>query len=237
MAEINLPDSERKALEAIEESVLRDLIQTAFRDAHLGDLHRLPLASSGPYVSSKLHHFTEALSNYRQAKSAKNRENKRYDLMRAGDDLLFAVMQMKHRVEVEAKDRELFRIDDYVRQPWRFGRILDVRIYYQWRKSTEDEWQSGNIAFSHEVRPRYVLNDSPAKRKPSVAKQAQQLQDELASIWEHLTQSALFSLRDFFREGGDGKEIPESFRAIPDLSGNLTNFSTVFWKKTSNRVR
>ena len=39
---------------------------------------------------------------------------------------------------------------------------------------------------------------------------------------------ALFSVRDFFRNGGNGADIPEAFDAITDR-GSLNNFSLKFW--------
>lgn len=232
MAEINLPDSERAAIRAIDENVLRALIDKATQDGYADEMHRLPLSGCGPYVTSKLHYFFDALTRYRDAKSAKNRA------LRAGDDLSFAVMQMKHRLKIDEKDRETFRIDDNILSPWRFGRNLDVRVSFSWRRSGDDEWQHGSIVFNHDVRPRYVVDPSPPKRKPSAAKQAQQLQDELASIWEQLKRSALYSVRDFFRNGGDGKDIPASFQAVPDAhGGHLNNYSTIFWKTKSSGSR
>jgi len=90
------------------------------------------------------------------------------------------------------------------------------------------------IAFHHEVKPRFVYDPSPPKRKPSAAKQEETLQKDLASEWQHLMRLALCSVRDFFREGGDGSNIPEKFQVVPDeRSGGLNNYSAIFWKRTS----
>lgn len=42
---------------------------------------------------------------------------------------------------------------------------------------------------------------------------------------------ALYSVRDFFREGGDGSKIPETFKAVADPhTGELNNYSLRFWR-------
>ncbi|MBY5786713.1 hypothetical protein HFN62_23675 [Rhizobium leguminosarum] len=234
MGVINLPESERNALAAIDENVLRSLIDKACDEGRQSDLNRLPLSSCGAYVGSKLYNFEQALKRYREAKSAKNRESKHYSARRAGDDLSFAVMSMKQRMATEETERETVRIDDNIMPPWTFGRKLSVRVYYRWRGPDEIDWQSGSIVFRHEVRPRYVYDPSPPKRKPSAAKQAEQLQEELGSTWEDLTLMALCSVRDFFREGGRGSDIPEEFEVVPDShDGHLNNYSTIFWKTPS----
>jgi len=40
----------------------------------------------------------------------------------------------------------------------------------------------------------------------------------------------LYSLRDYFKGGGDGSKIPQSFQAKTDsYSRGLNNFSAKFW--------
>ncbi|TCR76791.1 hypothetical protein [Rhizobium sp. BK376] len=234
MGVINLSQEEHKALDAIDERVLDSLIDRACDDTRLGDLYHLPLSSCGPYVGSKLYSFEQALKAYREAKSAKNRESKHYSALRTGRDLSFAVTQMKRRVETEDRDRETFRIDDNILPPWTFSRKLSVQVSYRWRDAGETDWHSGGIVFLHEVKPRYVYDPSPPKRKPSAAKQAAQLQEELHSTWEHLKTQALCSVRDFFRDGGRGSDIPEEFQCVPDPRGYLNNYSTDFWRPPSS---
>ncbi len=42
---------------------------------------------------------------------------------------------------------------------------------------------------------------------------------------------ALFSLREFFRKGGDGGAVPEMFTVRPSShGGGLNNFSCNFWR-------
>ncbi|WP_245438912.1 hypothetical protein [Bradyrhizobium sp. SK17] len=43
---------------------------------------------------------------------------------------------------------------------------------------------------------------------------------------------ALYSVRDYFREGGDGDKIPDTFQATVDShSRGLNNYSTQFWRQ------
>jgi len=55
------------------------------------------------------------------------------------------------------------------------------------------------------------------------------MQEKLSRIWEYLMNGALFSLREYFENGGDGSKIPETSRATVDGRGGLNNFSTRFW--------
>lgn len=61
-------------------------------------------------------------------------------------------------------------------------------------------------------------------------RQAQERQGALYREWEHLKSLALYSVRDFFRDGGNGAEIPKIFQATPDAyMRGLNNFSAKFW--------
>lgn len=230
MGEINLTDSEKRALKAIDECKLDELIDQALQEEHSGALHRLPLSSCGPYVATKLHYFGESLREYRESRSARKREDKHSHARRAGSDLSFAVGSMKRRMETEEQDGQLFQIDDRIPWPYRFSKKLQVTVSYRWRGTIEDEWTYGSTTFRHEVRPQPVYALSRPKRKSSAAKQAQDLHDELSRTWEHLKRLALYSVRDYFRDGGDGSKIPESFQAIADPhTQGLNNFSAKFW--------
>jgi len=111
---------------------------------------------------------------------------------------------------------------------------LSVRVGYRWRRTVDDEWTFASITFTHihDPRPDYTL--PTPKRKPSATKREQELQNSLHQTWEHLMRGALYSVRDYFRQGGDGAKIPESFRATVDsYSRGLNNYSTQFWREQS----
>ncbi|MES6350847.1 hypothetical protein U6U03_12115, partial [Cutibacterium acnes] len=116
--------------------------------------------------------------------------------------------------------------------PYRFSKELSVRVGYRWRRTVEDEWTFASITFTHvhDPRPDYTL--PIPKRKPSAAKQEQERQNSLYQTWEHLMRGALYSVRDYFRDGGDGDKIPDTFQATVDShSRGLNNYSTQFWRK------
>lgn len=227
---INLTNSEIIALKAIDKHELDKFIEEALEREQLSPLHQLPLSSCGPYVSNALHRFGEALSAVRAAKSAKNQEEKSSRARRAGMDLSFAFGQMKNRMETEEQEGQLFRIDDNIYWSTHFSKHLTVRVSYRWRKSAEDDWQTGSIKFEYDFQERPDYSIPRPKRKPSAAKQAQELQDKLSQTWESLMKQALWAVRDYFRDGGDGSKIPDTFTAIPDQSGGLNNHSLRFWK-------
>ncbi|MER8370597.1 hypothetical protein NKH84_24060 [Mesorhizobium sp. M0902] len=210
MGEINLTDSEKDGLKAIDERELDGLIDQALREEHSGALHRLPLSSCGPYVATKLHYFSESLKEYRDSRSVRKREDKHFQARRAGSDLSFTFGSMKRRMEVEEREGQLFHVDDHIHWPYRFTKNLQITISYRWRRTVEEAWTHGSIEFHHEVHPHLCYALPRPKRKPSAAKQAQNLQDELSRTWEHFMRLALYSVRDYFRNGGDGREIPES---------------------------
>lgn len=232
MGEINIARDEQVAIAAIDTSELDNLIEQAIREERSGDLHRLPLGNCGSYIATKLHSFDRALARHREAKAPRKRAETEYDLQRAARELSFAVGAMKRRMEEEKKEGELFFVDDHIMPPYRFSKELDVRVGYRWRRTVDDEWTYASITFTHvhDPRPDYML--PTPKRKPSAAKREQELQNSLYQTWEHLMRGALYSVRDYFRQGGDGAKIPERYRATVDsYSRGLNNYSTQFWRQ------
>jgi hypothetical protein len=232
MGEINIPRDQQTAITAIDARELDRLIDQAIREERSGELHRLPLAACGSHIGTKLHSFDRALAKHREAKAPRKRAETGDALRRAGHDLSFAVGTMKQRLETEQKDAQLFIVDDQIVPPYRFTTQMSVRVSYRWRRTIEDEWQWGSITFvhHHDPRPNYAV---PAPtRKPSAAKQEQELQNRLYQTWEHLMRGALYSVRDYFRDGGDGAKIPETFQVTVDsYSRDLNNYSTQFWRQ------
>ncbi|TAI63373.1 hypothetical protein CWO89_24590 [Bradyrhizobium sp. Leo170] len=232
MGEINIPRDQQNALQAIDTNELDRLVDLAIREERSGDLHRLPLTSCGPYISTKLHYFEQALAKHQLAKAPRKRAETESTLRRAGSDLSFAVGAMKRRMETEQEEAQLFIVDDQIMPPHRFSKHLSVRVSYRWRRTVDDEWTFASVTFVHDVdlRPDYM---TPApKRKPSAAKQELDLQNRLYQTWEHLMRGALYSVRDYFRDGGDGDKIPDTFQATVDShSRGLNNYSTQFWRQ------
>jgi len=232
MGLINLTKTEKDSIRAIDGRELDKLIELAIQDQQIGALYQLPLSRCGSYVAVQLSNFNDALSEYRAAKSSKKRGETREQAHRAGSYVSFAFAQMKHRMEEEDQQAQLFYIFDEILPPHTFSKELSVRISYRWRRATEDDWIHGSIAFSHTVEPRPVYSLTLPKRKPSAAKQAQELQSELIRTWEHLRDTALFDLRDYFREKRDGSKIPKTFRATIDAhTRGLNNYSAKFWQE------
>lgn len=232
MGEISISRDEQDALKAIDNRELHNLVDQAIREERTGELRRLPLTRCGSYVSTQLHYFDQALARYRLAKSARKREETGDALRRAGRDLTFAVDAMKRRMETEQADAQLFQIDDQIMPPYRFSKQMSVRVSYRWRRTIEDEWQWGSITFVHHHDPRPDYTAQTPKRKPSATKQEQELQNRLYQTWEHLMRGALYSVRDYFRDGGDGAKIPETFQVTVDsYSRDLNNYSTQFWRE------
>ncbi len=232
MGEINIPRDQQTAITAIDARELDRLIDQAIREERSGELHRLPLAACGSHIGTKLHSFDRALAKHREAKAPRKRAETGDALRRAGHDLSFAVGAMKQRLETEQKDAQLFIVDDQIVPPYRFTTQMSVRLSYRWRRTIEDEWQWGSITFvhHHDPRPNYAVPVST--RKPSAAKQEQELQNRLYQTWEHLMRGALYSVRDYFRDGGDGAKIPETFQVTVDsYSRDLNNYSTQFWRQ------
>ena len=232
MGEINIPRDQQTAITAIDARELDRLIDQAIREERSGELHRLPLAACGSHIGTKLHSFDRALAKHREAKAPRKRAETGDALRRAGHDLSFAVGAMKQRLETEQKDAQLFIVDDQIMPPLRFSKHLSVRVSYRWRRTVGDEWKFGHITFVHDVDLRPDYTRPAPKRKPSAAKQEQDLQNTLYQTWEHLMRGALYSVRDYFRDGGDGDKIPETFKVTVDsYTRDLNNYSTQFWRQ------
>lgn len=230
VGEINIPREERDALKAIDTDVLNTLIEQSLEERHPSALRALRLESCGLYAASQFRAFEKALATYGAAKAAKKLAETEFRARRAGSDLAHAVQQMKRRVEEEERESQLFYIDDLIMPPHRFSEHLTVRVDYRWRPMIEDKWQYGNITFTHDVdlRPDYTM--PLPKRKPGAIKQERERQEKLYREWEHLRQLGVYSVREFFREGGNAAAIPETFQAKADsYTRGLNNFSARFW--------
>lgn len=234
MGEINLSQSEKEALARVNLDELDAVIERALKDERLTELYPLRLADCGLYVAKQLDEFQRALVSHGKSKSSKKWEETNERFRRAGGRLSNAVRQMKQRMQEEEEEGRLFRVDDHILYPFRFSPSMSVTVRYQWRKSMDDQWSYGSITFSHiaEIPIDYIL--PKLKRKPSAAKQREELERKLYDEWEHLVRLSLYSVRDYFRSGGDGAAIPETFRVKVDpYRKNLNNFSADFWRERS----
>lgn len=235
MGEINIPRAEQEALRAVDTEALDKLIEQCLREEKPYGLRGLRLENCGLYVSSRLREYETALAEHCKAKAAKKRAETEYRARRAGDDLAHAVQQMKDRVETEEKEGQLFYVDDLIMPPSHFSERITVRVSYNWRRAIEDKWVYGSITFVHDVdsRPDYTMPQP--KRKPSVAQQERDRQERLYDEWNHLMKSGLHSVREYFRGGGDGEAIPQTFQARADsYTRGLNNFSAKFWLARSS---
>ena len=229
MGDLYVPRTDAEVLKAIDTDVLRNLVDQCIREERPSAVRTLRLDGCGPYVSSRLRAFEDAIAAHQKAKSAKKRSTTEYDLRSAGSDLTHAVHQMKHRVATEAQESQLFYVDDNVMVPSRFSEQLTVRISYQWRASASDPWSYGSIVFSHTDQPRSEYLLPTAARKPSAAQKERNRQDHLYGQWEYLKGLGLQSVRDHFRRGGSGAAIPQTLQAKTDPhSQRLNNFSAQF---------
>lgn len=222
---------EQDAVLAIDVQQLRKILDQCLQGrSHVG-LRDFRLESCGAYIASELRGYEAALSDFWSAKAAKRVELTHRDAQRAGNRLTSAVLAMVNRVNEERKESERFRIDDLVSDPHRLSEQLRVVVRYHWRSTTQEEWQSGSIEFTHTVNLRSDYTQPRPARKPSAARQVRAEQDKLYAEWSHLRRLGLHAVREFFREGGDPATIPKTFQAIIEGRRGLTNFSTDFWPR------
>lgn len=231
MGEINIPRQEREALKAIDSSELSKAIDQCEFQGNSTALKEFKLFNCGEYVQSRLRYFEMALMNYRNAKSSKKCAETLREVQSAGRDLHFAVRRMQFVVDEAEKDDQLFQVDDIIMQPGRVSEQLSVRVGFQWRKAVEDSWSYSSITFTHNVVARPDFTTVQTKRKPSAAQQERTKQEKLYAEWNHLKSLSLHAVRDFFKNGGSGFDIPATFRVRPDAyTGGLNNHSANFWQ-------
>lgn len=234
MSALYLTEHEKAALRAIDLRRLEELVDQALSQQNMKQLYDLQLSSCGAYVANQVRAFDRALADYAKAKAAKKREDLRGRAWLAGRDLASAVRAMLGRADEEDRERQLFRVGDMIRTPYRFSEHLEIRVHFDWRVRPDDPWNFGTITFVHDVdmRPDYTLLLRQPKRKPSAAKLEQERQDTLYRHWEHLRVLAINAVREFLQKGGDAAEIPERF--VATTSGRdryLNNFSCDFWRE------
>lgn len=231
MSYVNLPSDQQAAISDVDETMLRAAVHKCLDEESVGPIHGLGLGNCGPYVATKLHGFQQTIAEYSKAKAHAKRERTRQDALHAGSDLINAVQQMKGRLETERQEGELFFIDDQIRPPFHLSKQLSVRVPFRWRASPSADWKHGQLTFVYDFSPQPSCTMLPPKRKPSAAKIARDLEGRLYEEWERLKMQALFSMREFFRTGGDGDAVPEVFVVRPSVyGGGLNNFSCNFWQ-------
>lgn len=231
MTYINLPDAQQHAISEVKVGALQAAADRCVNDECVGPIYDIELSECGPYISSKLQLFRQAISEHAKAKAHSKRERTRADALRAGSALMNAVREMKGRVETERQERQLFYVDDLIRPPIPLRKQLSVTIPFSWRPSVTSEWKSGRTTFVYDFAPPLDYAQLPPTRKPSAAKSARDLEDRLYQEWKDLKMRALGSLRDFLRKGGDGDTVPEVFAVQPEANGGgLNNFSCNFWQ-------
>lgn len=230
MGVINLTRDEMAAIKAIDEEMVRMRIDKCLQEQWIHPLRTLQLERCGDFVAARQREFDKALSDLGKAKAPKKVADMEQRARRAGGNLDSAIHQMVHRAKAEEEERQLFFVDDLIMLPTRFDEHLSVRISYRWRKTADDDWEHGSITFTHEVETRPDYSRPQPKRKPSAAKQEQERQDKLWREWEYLKMLALGSVKEFLQGGGNGADIPKSFKAVADsYSRGLNNHSTKFW--------
>lgn len=231
MSYINLPGDEQVAISAVDERVVRAAVNKCLDEENVGPIYGLGLDQCGPYVAQKFQGFQKAIGEYSNAKAHAKRERTRADALRAGSDLVHAVQQMKGRVETEREEGGRFYIDDHIIPPYHFSKRLSVRIPFRWRPEPTSDWKHGQMTFVYNYCPQPSYNLVSPKRKPSAAEAARDLEALLYEQWDRLKMQALCSMREFFRNGGDGDAVPEVFSVRPDpYGGGLNNYSCNFWQ-------
>lgn len=231
MTYINLPSDQQAAISDVDETVLRTAVRNCLDEERVGPIRGLGLSDCGPYVATKLHEFQQAIAEYSKAKAHAKRERTRQDALYAGNDLIHALQQMKGRLETERKEGELFFIDDQIRPPFHLSERLSVQVSFRCRASLSADWKHGHLTFVYDFFPQPSYTLPLPKRKPSAAQAARDLEDTRYREWERLKAQALFSMREFFRDGGDGDAVPEVFAVRPSpYGGGLNNFSCNFWQ-------
>lgn len=228
---INYTPRQKEALNSINGSELDKLIDKAIREENPRLLAHLPLEECGELVAGKLRYFVADLEQCSRAKSFAKQEEARDRIKREGIRLSYAFGDAKGQMLQQEKEGDLFHVSDNIPYPSRFTKSLDVSVFYKWRRDIHDEWIYGSIHFSHEHEeaPDYTSRRS---RKKLSAKAARDLEDDLGREWEHLRNCALYSVRDYFKKGGDGNQIPETFKAKLDpYSRTLNNTCADFWDR------
>lgn len=227
---INLPASEMNAIDTLDEGALMDAIDEDQNTCSSTAIRQMQLYRLGAYVQAAERRFDRALTNLRTARSAAKVTSANEDVLRAGWNLATTVRQMKDRAKQERADGERFRIDDHVREPFKFRPKMDVSVSYRWRDTNDGDWSRGQITFHHHYSPLPQSEALLDRRKRTKRQREDDEQEELRRTWCHMRDFALFGVRDFFREGGDGADIPQTFKVNVDKTGRLNNFSMDLWR-------
>lgn len=237
MSDLYLSQHEMTAIKAIDTREVERRVSQALDEGRPTALYGLHLSSAGSHIATHLHRYERDLASYSKAKTATKRSQTKSRAWSSGNDLVYAVRDMKGRVEEQEKEVKLFQINDQITPPYGFSDRVEVSIGYQWRATADTAWTFGAITFFHDVDMRPDYTQSQSTKKPSSAKLEEQRQETLFGHWNHLRMLALHSVHEFLKAGGDGSAIPEKFEAKPSRNDRyLNNLSCDFWGK-SDQIR
>ena len=211
--------------------MLDKLTEQCLSDERPDALRSLRLECCGPYITSRFREFKEALADYKNAKAARKREDTERDASRSARNLIDAVRQMKRRVETEEIEEQRFYVEDQIPWPLRFSERMSAHVHFRWRKGTTGEWTQGSITFTHKADSQPEYRMPLPSRKLSPAKLERDSQHRLGLEWERLMSLGLESVKEYFKKGGDGAAIPQTYQAKVDPHNRgLNNFSADFWR-------
>lgn len=212
-------------LKGIDDLELSRRINRSLEEEQIAPLSDLQLRLGGAFICTCLKRYEVALVEYRRSKSIEKRRRTFQLALRAAQSLESSVRQAKFRAQNDEKNDSLFFVDGEVTPPPDFADQLSVRINYRWREALEETWNYGSINFTHLV----AAPSAPATGKAALRADRQR-QGRLYAEWNELARIALFSVKEFFLEGGKGGAIPPTFRIVSDDGGSLNNFSAKFWE-------
>lgn len=225
-----LPESEKIALYSVDGHEHWKAIANAVDHQDMRYLSHLSLDRCGPAVAGRRDELAISIAKLRESQSSLTRRRRRVDVDRAARALSFVLNALIERARKEDEDRKLFVVNHLVDPPLALREEMSVWVSFSWRRSEEDQWSYGHIVFKHRYRPRISVDDAKRARKRSAAQREDDLEAALEREWTYLRDGALYAVRDYLRQGGDGQKIPEEFKVVTDrYTGALDNFSCKFW--------
>ena len=219
-----------RAVRNIDEDLISDIIDKAITYEDNSKLRDINLEDCGSFLNGKLMWLERAIQGLKEAKSPKKKKEKEDFARSIEREISYGIRSVKSQAEDLANDLERFEVDEPYFDPPILNNFLKVKVRFRWRKSIEEPFSEGSITFLHKYTDNPpVFRRSMSKRFRS-SKKERDFQQDLSSCWERMQRCGIDSLKEFFRNGGEPKDVPEVFTMrVCDYTGSLNNHSAKFW--------
>jgi len=225
---MKLTTQQRNLLSGLDEDTVSRAIYLALERGDLSELEANDVWFCTPHLATQLGIFKRAFTTWQSAASEGKRLESECFAQKMADTLRHSLRETLYQLSQEVTEERLYIVDEYVSSR-RLGGSLEVTVKFEWRDSVFDDWKSGSIHFVYESNLKKAVERMNKGKRKTRAELRRQIEEALDTELQSMESSAFQTVRNFFREGGTGRSIPEEHLVQRSLhSDHLNNHSLNF---------